>query len=225
MFVFSAEPLKQGSSSAREKAVAVPAGSVLPQLPGYRRPVVSVDDTAELPATECWYALVVKPRHEKVTDQILSNKGFETFLPLYLRRHRYGQRRRDFLLPLFPGYVFCRFQQRFWLPIVTTPSVIQVAGAGRTPLPVDDREVESLRIAAASPCELSPHPYLSAGCKVRIGEGPLAGVEGAIIRQKSSLRLILSITMMQRSVAVEVDSTHVGVIDEFDHALATASNW
>jgi transcription antitermination factor NusG len=161
-----------------------------------------------------WYALVVKPRHEKVAQQILSNKGFETFLPVYRRLHSYGSRKRAFLLPLFPSYVFCRFQPDTWLPVLSTPSVIQVAGAGRTPLPIDDTEMESLRIAAAARCALSPHPYLEAGRKVRVAEGPLAGVEGVILKPKNSLRLILSITMMQRSVAVEIDSEQVGVVED-----------
>lgn len=158
-----------------------------------------------------WFVLVVKPRHEKAADQILANKGFETFLPLYLRRHHYGSRKREYELPLFPGYLFCRFDSQARLPVLNTPSVIQVAGAGRTPLPVDETEVESLRIVAASRFALTPHPYLDVGHKVRIDAGPLAGIEGIVIKLKNSLRLVLSITMLQRSVAVELDRTQVCV--------------
>jgi transcription termination/antitermination protein NusG len=152
-----------------------------------------------------WFALVVKPRHEKAAEQILSHKGFETFLPLHARLHRYEGRHREYRLPLFPGYLFCRFDPEASMPVLTTPSVSRIAGAGRKPLPVDAAELGSLRIAAASPFPLTPHPYLETGSKVRIGEGPLAGVVGTVLEEKDSRRLVLSITMLQRSVAVVLD--------------------
>jgi transcription termination/antitermination protein NusG len=156
-----------------------------------------------------WFALVVKPRHEKTAQQILSHKGFETFLPLHARLHRYEGRQREFCLPLFPGYLFCRFDPQASMPVLTTPSVSRVAGAGRKPLPVDAAELESLRIAAASPFRLTPHPYLQTGSKVRIEQGPLEGVVGTVLEEKDSQRLVLSITMLQRSVAVVLDRAHL----------------
>jgi transcriptional antiterminator NusG len=122
-----------------------------------------------------WFALVVKPRHEKAAAEILSGKGFETFLPLHPRVHRYDGRHREYRVPLFPGYLFCRFDPEASMPVLTTPSVSRVAGAGRRPLPVDAAELESLRIVAASPFRLTPHPHLETGSKVRIREGPLCG--------------------------------------------------
>jgi transcription antitermination factor NusG len=159
-----------------------------------------------------WFALVVKPRHEKAADQILVNKGFETFLPLYRRHHRYGTRKREFEIPLFPGYLFCRFHPNVRLPVLSTPAVIQVAGAGRIPLPVDEAEVESLRIAAASPFAISPHPFLDIGRRVSITQGPLTGIEGIVVELKNSIQLIISITMLQRSVAVELDRAQVSIV-------------
>jgi transcription termination/antitermination protein NusG len=156
-----------------------------------------------------WFALVVRPRHEKAAEQILANKGFQTFLPLYGRCHRYGTRLREYRVPLFPGYLFCRFDPQAQLALLTTPSVVQVVGAGRIPLPVDETEVESLRIAVASPFTLAPHPYVQVGRTVRVTDGPLAGAEGIIATLKDSTRLVLSITMLQRSVTVEYDATHV----------------
>jgi transcriptional antiterminator NusG len=154
-----------------------------------------------------WFALVVKPRHEKA--QILSGKGFETFLPLHPRVHRYDGRHRESRVPLFPGYLFCRFDPEASMPVLTTPSVSRVAGAGRRPLPVDAAELESLRIVAASPFRLTPHPHLETGSKVRIREGPLVGVVGTVLEEKDSRRLVLSITMLQRSVAVVLDRAHL----------------
>jgi transcriptional antiterminator NusG len=156
-----------------------------------------------------WFALVVKPRHEKAAAQILSGKGFETFLPLHPRVHRYDGRHREYRVPLFPGYLFCRFDPEASMPVLTTPSVSRVAGAGRRPLPVDAAELESLRIVAASPFRLTPHPHLETGSKVRIREGPLVGVVGTVLEEKDSRRLVLSITMLQRSVAVVLDRAHL----------------
>lgn len=168
-------------------------------------------DQESLPSADGgqWYALVVKARHEKAAEQVLSDKGFDTFLPLYTRRHHYGGRRRDFNLPLFPGYLFCRFHPGTMMPVLNTPSVIQVVGIGRTPVPIDETEVDSLRIAAAAAVTLSPHPYLTVGRKVQIVSGPLARVEGIVIEMKDSLRLVLSVSMLQRSVSVELDPTQV----------------
>jgi len=115
-----------------------------------------------------WYALAVRSRHEKVAEQALADKGFDTFLPLYVRRHHYGVRRRDFRLPLFPGYLFCRFQPQTMIPVLNTPSVVRVVGIGRTPVPIDEAEVESLRIAADAAvrsCRILIWPR-AAGCEL-----------------------------------------------------------
>jgi transcription antitermination factor NusG len=153
----------------------------------------------------------VKPRHEKTTGHILSLKGFETFLPLYSRVHRYGGREREYRLPLFPGYLFCRFDLNESLPVLSTPSVNSLAGAGRKPLPVEESEVGSLRIAAASPFSLAPHAYIQTGATVRVMEGPLTGVVGTVVENHDSRRLVLSITMLRRSVALVLDRGYLSV--------------
>lgn len=155
---------------------------------------------------EQWFALMVKPRHEKVVSGMLKNKGYETLLPLYRQRHTYSQGRFKVAeLPLFPGYVFCRFNPLVRLPVLTTPGVFYVAGNGRVPLPVEDHEIVSLQTlvkagGAAQPCE-----YLQVGQRVRITEGPLSGVEGILVHIKESPRLVLSVGLLQRSVLAEVD--------------------
>ena len=85
-----------------------------------------------------WFALSVTVRHEKMVSQVLQHKGFETFLPLYTRRHQYNRRVREFEIPLFPGYLFCRSALNARLPILTTPGFLQMIGAGRFPIPVED---------------------------------------------------------------------------------------
>ena len=110
-----------------------------------------------------WFALLVKPRHDKAVSGALSSKGYETFLPLYKKRHRYATRLKESELPLFPGYVFCRFDPLARLPILITPGVIQVLGAGRMPIPVDESEIASLQLAIRSQGTLKPIPYLKQG--------------------------------------------------------------
>ena len=154
---------------------------------------------------ERWFALAVKPRHDKAVSRTLENKGYQTIVPLYRKQHRYAARFKETELPLFPGYVFCRFNPGVRLPIVTTPGVLQILGAGRVPVPVDDAEMASLQTALKLKLSARPLPFLQAGQKVRITEGALAGVEGNILSFKQCLRLVLSVTLLQRSVLLEID--------------------
>src|SRR5690242_7103430 len=94
------------------------------------------------PGSQEWYALAVKPRHDKAVSRTLENKGYQTLVPLYQQRRRYAKRTKDTTLPLFPGYVFCRFDCRTRLPVLTTPGVVQILGAGRVPTPVDETEID-----------------------------------------------------------------------------------
>ena len=160
-----------------------------------------------------WFALGVMVRHEKVVSQLLQNKGFETFLPLYLRRHEYARRIREFELPLFPGYLFCRSDPAVRLPIVTTPGVLQIVGAGRTPIPIEDSEIMSLQKAAEAGVSMVPHPYWHSGQRGRITAGALAGLEGTIVNAKDSMRLVLSVGLLQRSVLLEIDSRCVAPLE------------
>jgi transcription antitermination factor NusG len=152
-----------------------------------------------------WFALAVKPRFEKSVAQALAMKGYDAFLPTYKKHSRYGARSKDSELPLFPGYVCCRFDVQSRLPILTTPGVIQVLGAGSLPIPLSDTEVNSLRTAMRGQFPIEPYPFVDAGRRVRIKGGALAGVEGIVIGCKHSLRLVLSISLLQRSVLLEVD--------------------
>jgi transcription antitermination factor NusG len=158
-----------------------------------------------------WYALAVKPRHDKAVSKTLENKGYQTLVPLYKQRRRYATRSKDSTLPLFPGYVFCRFDCQARLPVLTTPGVIQILGAGRVPTPVDETEMTSLQTALQLRLAAQPVPFLHTGQKVRITEGALAGVEGIVLGFKQCLRLVLSITLLRRSVVLEIDRDCVGL--------------
>jgi hypothetical protein len=115
-----------------------------------------------------WYALRVKPRCEKAVADALAGKGYEEFLPLHRERRRWSDRVVSTELPLFPGYLFCRFDAQQRLPIVTTPGVMLVVSAAKVPQPVDDEEIASLRILVASQLQLQPWPYLHVGQRIQI---------------------------------------------------------
>ncbi len=158
-----------------------------------------------------WFALAVIPRKEKITAQTLRLKGYEDFLPLYTVKRRWSDRVKEVELPLFPGYVFCRFDPGIRLPILKIPSVISVLGLGKTPQPIPDAEISALQTVCKARIHAVPHPFLTVGAKVRINEGPLAGVEGILVQAKGA-RLILSVSLLQRSIAVEVDTEWIAPV-------------
>jgi len=162
--------------------------------------------------TESWFALVTKPRHEKVASEALNSKGLETFLPLIQRRHQYGHRSREFDVPLFPGYLFCRFNVSNRLPVIMTPGIVRIVGAGASPIPVSDVELMSLQIAMRERIPAHPQVFLRGGAKVAITEGPLAGIEGIVVKERDPLRMVVSIDLLQRSVLLEIPSARVSAL-------------
>lgn len=156
-------------------------------------------------ASLSWFALRVKPNHEKSVSELMRIQGYEEFLPTYRIRCRRAQRWHDLELALFGGYIFCRFDRTSWPRIINTPGVIDVVRAGRTLAPVDEQEIEALQIVQRSTVEVQPWPYLQVGQPVRITAGPLAGRPGSVVTLKGSTRLVLLMTLLQRSVLVEID--------------------
>ena len=152
-----------------------------------------------------WYALQVWVRKEGLIATQLESQGFECFLPKYKSLREWSDRTKEVEQPLFPGYVFCRFDYTQRRPIVVTPGVLQVVGCGRTPLAVEDREIEAIQTAIASGIATQPWPYLEVGERVRIHSGKLSGLEGILINFKGNHRVVLSVSLLQRSVALEVD--------------------
>jgi len=152
-----------------------------------------------------WFALRIRSRCEKNVAAALNEKGYEVFLPLYCHRRRWSDRIKEIEEPLFPGYLFCRFDLQKRLPILITPHVILIVGTGKMPVPVDDREIAALQSIVKSGLEAQPWPFLRLGQTVRVLQGPLRGVEGTLVAFKAGHRLVVSVTLLQRSVAVEVD--------------------
>ncbi len=152
-----------------------------------------------------WYVLLVKPRHEKAVARSLEIKGYEQFLPLYEKGSQLRKRRRHVQLPLFPMYVFCRFDPNSRLPVLTIPGVLSIVSFGRIPAAVEDGEVESIQRLAASGLTVSPHPYVEVGELAEVVSGPLRGVQGVLTGYRGKSRLVLSISLLQQSAAVEIE--------------------
>jgi transcription antitermination factor NusG len=161
---------------------------------------------------EAWYAVYVRSHAERSVVRHLAEKGYEPFLPMYVERRRWADRTRDIEAPLFPGYVFCRVTSAANGLIMTTPGVVRIVGAGSVPVPIDDEEIEALRRIAASGATTEPWPFLHVGDRVEIESGPLAGVQGVLVRVANGNRLVVSVTLLQRSVSVEIDAWHVSPI-------------
>jgi transcription antitermination factor NusG len=160
-----------------------------------------------MPSTELarWYAVRVKSNRERVTTQALRGKGLEVFLPVYHNAKGRSRPCQAIEVPVFAGYVFSRFDPHNRLPILTTPGVVHIVGIGNVPEPVDPDEMEAVFEIAKSGLKVSPHPYLAAGQKVRLESGPLRGAIGTVLQEKDGDRLIVSVSLLQRSIAVVVD--------------------
>jgi transcription antitermination factor NusG len=156
-----------------------------------------------------WYAVHTRVQHEKNVAQALAGKGYEEFLPIYRCRRRWSDRIKELELPLFPGYVFCRFDAEHRLPILVTPGVHHIVGIGKIPLPVDEAEITAIQSIVKSGLSAEPWPFLQVGQQVRIDYGPLEGLEGLLLAMMKPCRLVVSVMLLQRSVAVEIDSAWV----------------
>ena len=155
--------------------------------------------------TPLWYALQTKPRHEKNVTALLQGKGYELLLPLYQSWHRSAGRMRSATLPLFPGYAFCRFAVHRRLPVLMTPGVFSIVSRGHLPEPIAEDQIAMVQAACGAGLPVAPWPYLEWGDRVRVEVGPLQGVEGIFITEKSTSRIVISVDLLKRSLAVEVD--------------------
>jgi len=154
-----------------------------------------------------WYAAYTCANHEKHVAEQLGVREVEHFLPLYASVRRWKDRRVTLELPLFPGYVFVRIALRNRLHVQQVPGVARLVGFDGTLAALPDQEIEALRTSLGSAVRAEPHQYLTVGRRVRVKNGPLAGMEGVLLRRKGSFRLVISLELIQRSVAVDLDET------------------
>lgn len=156
-----------------------------------------------------WFALQVRSKHEVGIANSLRSKGYDPFVPLYRCRKRWSDRMKIVDAPLFPGYMFCRLNLHNRLPVLMAPGVIRIVGRNRLPTPLDETEINAIQTMVTSGLPNQPWPFLQVGDRVQIEGGPLRGLEGILVEVRGAHRLILSVTLIQRSVAVEIDSTFV----------------
>jgi transcription antitermination factor NusG len=152
-----------------------------------------------------WYALQVHARKEQLVASQLENQSLECFLPSYKSLRKWSDRTKEIQQALFPGYVFCRFDYENRQPVVMTTGVTQVVGNGKSAIPIADAEIEALQVAVGSGIATQPWPYLRTGEFVRINYGHLAGLQGILVNFKGNHRVVLSVTLLQRSLALEVE--------------------
>ncbi len=169
-------------------------------------------DIPAIPLDIPWYALRVRSNFEKKAACVLESTGFDHLLPTYRCRSYWSDRVKWLDRPLFPGYVFCRFDHSRWVNVLRTPGVIDVVSFGSKPAPVDPSEIAALQQLMRSGMPLYPRMFLHVGQKVFIRHGPLAGVEGVVESLGKNLRIVVSVSLLQRSVAAEIDADMVETI-------------
>lgn len=159
-----------------------------------------------------WFAILVRTGREKTASLLLENAGYECFLPVSRGTRRWSDRTKVIEVPLFPGYLFCRMNPHNRLTVLMTPGVIQIVGVGKTPVPVEEEEIDAIERVHRSGLAAMPWPYMQVGNVAQILEGPLRGLTGIVVKIKSGVKLVLSVSLLQRSVAVEVERSWVGEV-------------
>lgn len=158
-----------------------------------------------------WYAVRTKSNCEKTVAQTLASKGITTYLPEYRSRRETFGRITEGYAPLFPGYVFCRVDTTERVPVISTPAVVAIVGFGNDPAPIPDSEIEAVQAMLSSGVPVEVCGYLREGQRVRIRKGPFQNVEGTLVTKKSESKFVVSVSLLQRSVAVEFDPAWLGV--------------
>lgn len=156
-----------------------------------------------------WFALRVRSNFEKTAAVCLRDRGYEEFLPQYRTLRQWSDRKKQIDVPLFPGYIFARFDSAKLSPILDVPGVVNIVSAGSRPIPVDDAELAAVAAVVRSGCPAGPWPYLREGQGVTITHGALSGLTGILLQIKNQYRLVVSVSMLMRSVAVEIDRAWV----------------
>lgn len=157
-----------------------------------------------------WYAIHVKSNRERITAQALRGKGFETFIPAFsdAAGNPAGSNsttRRSYDLLLFSGYIFCRFDVRKRLPVLSTPGVVRIVGRGQMPEPVDPEELAGIYALTRVDLHVTPCPYPPPGHPIRFERGPLSGLQGVLLEHTEKGKVAVSVTLLQRSVAINVE--------------------
>jgi len=171
--------------------------------------LVARQTNAADPNGASWFAVHSRSRHEKRIQQYLQTNAIDCFLPLYGAVHKWKDRRALVSVPLFPGYLFVRIPVEERLKVLTAPGVVRLLSAHGRPTPVPDSEIDVLRSCAARNMKMEPHRYLTVGNRVLVKSGPFADLEGILVRKKGQFRLVVSVNLIARSVALELDRSDI----------------
>lgn len=189
--------------ATRYAAQTATVGDTLPSI---------VEQQWALPSDYCelhWYAAYTSANHEKRVAEQLGARGVSYFLPLYASLRQWKDRRVTLQLPLFPGYVFVRMALRDRLPVQQIPGVARLVGFNGLPMALPDKEIEMVRTSLETGVHAEPHPFLTVGKRVRVINGPMAGLQGVLKRKRGLARLVLSVELIQRAMSVEIDEADV----------------
>jgi transcription antitermination factor NusG len=198
MAMNSANMTLGAASKVREAASPPEIASAMQNL-GQPTALASESDVAR------WYVAYTSANHEKRVAAQLDTREVEHFLPLYESVRKWKDRRVRLELPLFPGYIFVHMALRDSLKVQQVPGVARLVGSDGRPAELPEEEIEALRASLESGARADPHPYMKVGRRVRVKAGPMTGVEGILLQRKGKLRVVISIELIQRSVAVEIE--------------------
>jgi len=188
-------------STEQMSAISVIPGLDTPGMEGVVPPGASLEQR--------WYAAYTSANHEKRVAEQLGVREVEHFLPLYESVRRWKDRRVRLQVPLFPGYVFVRMALRDRLRVQQVPGLARLVGFHGTPAALPEEDIEALRANLASGVRAEPHPYLTEGRRVRVKSGPLAGLQGILVKRKNKTRFVVSVELIQRAMAVEMDQANL----------------
>jgi len=174
-------------------------------------PLINCEAPANSPTRAHWYAVYANSRHEKVVARQLEQRGIETFLPLYRTWHRWKDRRRQVELALFPSYVFVKIGAQEKLRVLQVSGVVHFVSFNGQLAALPAEDIEGLRARLSGQFKIEPHPYIHTGRRVRVRSGPMEGMEGIVVRRKNRCRVIFSIDLIKRSLAIEVDEADLEV--------------
>ncbi|MEP9411516.1 MAG: UpxY family transcription antiterminator [Candidatus Brocadia sp.] len=161
-----------------------------------------------------WFAVHTRSRHEKQVDSFLKEKRIDAFLPLIKTPSRRKDRVKFVDLPLFPGYLFVKIPLGNVYDVITTRGVTRIVGTDiLTPIPIPEKQVNDIKLLVSSNIKLDPYKYLATGTRIRVKYGPLAGIEGILLKKKTNCRVVVSVDLLQRSVSAEVCIADIEPID------------
>jgi transcription antitermination factor NusG len=152
-----------------------------------------------------WYVVYTKHQHEKSAAQLLTHKGFEVLLPLYRSRSQWSDRTQLVLLPLFPNYLFVQCDLDSRVQVLQTAGVCWFVSIAGVPASVPEAELEIVRRVVEAPLNVKPHSFVDQGDQVRVLRGPLAGLTGILTRVKNRCRVVISLELLRKSAAIEID--------------------